>query len=1023
MDKFERIARENRQDVDRRQELVVPQPLGYSPQAAPMQFVAAERVPGSAEHVAGRPDLRPGLRPLAPLYPRGDAARARLAELLAAERAEMEPYLANFAPDMESTRQRGYIREFRWWQEEPELLPGQDRPTSAADAVPVSIPHYGGPLGKARTHYEIEFSLPEYDRSKQAAFICFEGADYCASVFVNDRYVGSHEGFFAPFDFAIDRVARPGENLLHVELTNDYVFMGSVNEAATVDIKGEEFAGDKVYAATGPGYDEPEQGWHHCPPGMGLYNRVYWELRPLVALDNAFVRCADPAHPELWVEIDSLIDQPQRISLNVDIYGRNFDGHVLTISGWEPGTEWIAPFADPQALIEAAQRGAGEGHSELLIYRGRNKFIIPLEIANPKIWSPDTPWLYQLQVELLDDSAVRLDTLSQQFGLRTFTQQREEQPYGDYYLNGEKIYLRGANTMGFEQQDVMREDWEQLIDDILLARVCNMNYWRLTQRPVQREVYEYCDRLGLMTQTDLPFFACVRRSKAEEVRRQAEEMERLVRPYACNIQISYMNEPHANGKNRPHINLTRAEMEELFVQMDQVVWRLNPERVIKHVEGDFDPPGQDILDFHCYTMWYNGAGIDVGKLWRGYWVVAKPGWHHSCCEYGAEGLEDVAMSYRRYPSKWLPEPGSPDEAEWTPERIKDGQTGAFYPIFFDHQSTVAEWVEASQAYQALAVRMMTEAFRRDPRMVAFAVHLFIDAFPAGWMKSIMDCERNPKQAFWAYRDVLEPILISLRTDKFNLVGGSEAEVEVFICNDTPADDTCVFRAALYRENGDLHTEYDGVVTLPAIGVDCPLKLNSILPVVEQVETLTLTAALYPTGATADAAPLTRTQIELRVFPAVDTESFDARICRIADLSSAKLAEVQAGATLLIELSDAGKFEIAGSEVEVEKYYRGPYHFASRKTGHPWVEGFGADDFRLWYDEAAGSITPLADKTWHDRSGGEWQPVLICGHPRDGHLIIAERCLGAGRLILSVIPGQRLLDDPAGRVLLSCAWGT
>ena len=76
-------------------------------------------------------------------------------------------------------------------------------------------------------------------------------------------------------------------------------------------------------------------------------------------------------------------------------------------------------------------------------------------------------------------------------------------------------------------------------------------------------------------------------------------------------------------------------------------------------------------------MWYNGAGIDVGKLWRGYWVVAKLGWYHSCCEYGAEGLEDVAMSYRRYPSKWLPEPGSPDEAEWTLSASRTGRPEHF----------------------------------------------------------------------------------------------------------------------------------------------------------------------------------------------------------------------------------------------------------------------------------------------------------------------------------------------------------
>ena len=104
-----------------------------------------------------------------------------------------------------------------------------------------------------------------------------------------------------------------------------------------------------------------------------------------------------------------------------------------------------------------------------------------------------------------------------------------------FYLNGRKIRLRGANTMGFEQQDVLRRDFDRLIDDILLAKICNMNYWRLTQRPVQEEIYEYCDKLGLMTQTDLPVFGCMRRPMVCEALRQTATMIRRRRE--CRITI------------------------------------------------------------------------------------------------------------------------------------------------------------------------------------------------------------------------------------------------------------------------------------------------------------------------------------------------------------------------------------------------------------------------------------------------------------------------------------------------------
>ena len=78
-----------------------------------------------------------------------------------------------------------------------------------------------------------------------------------------------------------------------------------------------------------------------------------------------------------------------------------------------------------------------------------------------------------------------------------------------------------------------------------------------------------------------------------------------------------------------------------------------------------------------------------------------------------------------------------------------------------------DWIEASQEHQAWATKILTESFRRDPDMVSFAIHLFIDAWPAGWMKTIMDVDRQPKKAFFVYRNALEPLMANLRTDRYD----------------------------------------------------------------------------------------------------------------------------------------------------------------------------------------------------------------------------------------------------------------
>jgi hypothetical protein len=152
----------------------------------------------------------------------------------------------------------------------------------------------------------------------------------------------------------------------------------------------------------------------------------------------------------------------------------------------------------------------------------------------------------------------------------------------------------------------MNGDFRQLINDILLAKICHMNFWRLTQRPVQDEVYEYCDRLGLMTQTDLPLFGVLRRNQFAEAVRQSGEMEKLVRNHPCNVVNTYINESFPNAQGKGHRQLFRHELESFFQAATNVVWLQNPDRVIKPVDGNFYPPAPTGLpDNHCYTCWYN----------------------------------------------------------------------------------------------------------------------------------------------------------------------------------------------------------------------------------------------------------------------------------------------------------------------------------------------------------------------------------------------------------------------------------
>ena len=602
--------------------------------------------------------------------PPGTAASLR-AELTAA-RAEAAGFLRDTAPAIEATR-RVHPLVAAEWRIEP-----------AENWTAVDLPHYGGPMGRARAWYRMRVRLGADDLAKGSVWVCFGGVDYKAAVFFNGELAGTHEGFFSPFEFEVTALAREGENEVLVRVDNDAICMGN-------QMWDDPRCGDKIYGATGLGWDEPGSGWHHCPPGMGIHRPVRVECRARVFLADVFVRpLLAEESVEAWFEVFQTGELPCPVEVEWMVHGANFE----------------APVFAKGAVADLPEAGAGW-----------NRYRVLIPMPNARQWSPATPWVYALQVRLR--AGGQSDVLSTEFGMREFV--LDESPGADgmrgrFLLNGEMVRLRGANTMGHEQQCVLHGNFDQLRDDLLLARLANMNFLRFTQRPVEPEVYRMCDRLGIMTQTDLPLFAYLRRNQFAEAVRQSVEMERLIRRHPSAVLVSFINEPFPRTwGDKSHRHLTRSELVSFFTAATAALRVENPDRQVKPIDGDYEPPGPGLPDGHCYTGWYNGHCIELGKLHKGFWIPVKPGWNYTCGEYGAEGLDCEEVMRTRYPSAWLPDPalGAEDERAWTPARIHKAQTGSHFHFWFEPGRSMGEWIARSQAHQAWITRLMTEAFRRD----------------------------------------------------------------------------------------------------------------------------------------------------------------------------------------------------------------------------------------------------------------------------------------------------------------------
>ena len=956
---------------------------------------------------------------------------------LAGMREKYKPFLENHAPSIKQTRDRIYLKNASWRIETDEdkqdffnVLAGKGKWEE------VQLPHFGEPLGRATSYYRREIEITREMMDKGSLFICFKAVDYIANVFINGQYLGSHEGFFAPFEFNFTPYAKIGMNTLLVQVKNDYTTTGGSNE------KGESVKGDKIFGATNLGYDDPYHGWHHSPAGMGIYQDCYMEARSPLHIHDIFARpLTDTDEAEIWLEVNNYFTSNKAVKFKLSVYGQNFQETVVEDLEYIPSTVYIPGVGDLAKPTDWKENNLPMGY-------GVNFLKTKVKIPEPKLWNNKTPWLYQLQVKMYNEEGELTDVQLQQFGMRAFVMDTVSVPKGMMVLNGEKIRLRGANTMGFMQQDVFQKNWDQLIDDILLAKIANMNFYRLTQRPVQPEIYEYCDKLGMMTQTDLPLFGGLRPNKWAEAVKQAEEMERLVRSHPSNIMVTYINERFPNAEGFPQRNMsTYEEYARFFTAADQAVHNANPDRVIKAADGDYDPPSPGLPDNHCYNAWYNGHGLGLGEMHKGHWLPTKPGWYYACGEFGAEGLDPENVMRKYYPEYWLPQTNE-EEKNWTPDKIALAQTQNFHYLWFNTQNTVQGWIEASQKHQAWGTKILAESFRRNPNMVSFAIHLFIDAWPAGWMKAIMDVDRQPKKAFFVYRDALEPIMANLRTDRYHFTSGEDIQTEAWICNDlnnSPDNYTLkyqferegkvVFANSITPDIPENSAKFQGYIKFPAPKVSkrtaYTLRLGLFDEKGNEISQSILEMEVFPEQKTATRQVFVSSKdgkaneiiTELGLIPQKSMEQ--ASVILIDDYNwytqnKAKVEQqVKSGKRAIFLELNAGDYTIADSDLRVENTIMGEYYFVSPTTGHEMVDWAKPMDFKFWYNSEEECVRPFISKVF---KAVEWTPILNSGRTswagdQGSYLAAAEKKSGMGSYVICQVQLKSRIDsNPAAKKL-------
>ena len=123
-----------------------------------------------------------------------------------------------------------------------------------------------------------------------------------------------------------------------------------------------------------------------------------------------------------------------------------------------------------------------------------------IEIKNPKLWTPDSPNLYEIVLQAGDD---RVKTY---FGLRTISRGKfGNLDHESIFLNGHPVYLRGALDQSFNPRGIYTAPSDEFLKhDMELAKAAGIQFLRIHLKADEPRRLYWADKLGMLIMQDMP---------------------------------------------------------------------------------------------------------------------------------------------------------------------------------------------------------------------------------------------------------------------------------------------------------------------------------------------------------------------------------------------------------------------------------------------------------------------------------------------------------------------------------------
>jgi len=403
----------------------------------------------------------------------------------------------------------------------------------------------------------------------------FNGVFQIADVWVNGRHVGQHTSGYTSFAFDVTDA---------VELGKRNVVTVKVNDVLSPFIAPAEERNVANYG--------------------GIYRSVWLEV-----MDPVHIR-----YNGTWVTFEGNEERPV---VRIRTWVKNQSGSTREV---RIESEVVDAAGQSKSKLEVqAGIGAGQGKS----------FDQKTEaISDPQLWSPDSPYLYQLVTTVYEGDRA-LDRYVTRFGIRFMGHNAS----AGFTLNGKPINLHGVDRRqdyGFLGDAVLEAIG---IKDIRLMKEMGVNFFRTSHYPQDPAVLNTCDELGILVWEEVPNIA-VHIYPPDEEGGKPVYTTRFPRPLMDNLK-QQLREMVERDRNRPSViiwgfadDLSTYKYPEDFVELSDFTHALDPARWT----AGRCPHVTDIMDATSYEDLLQAHKEHPEKkyIWNEWGAIS--------CERGREGL-------------------------------------------------------------------------------------------------------------------------------------------------------------------------------------------------------------------------------------------------------------------------------------------------------------------------------------------------------------------------------------------------